>query len=206
MEGKRTVGDYSVIHSMHIGHRDIVLCENTDAKKGEKYLCCYVENVAVFERYLEALVSDDFAEIVKVFGERVSEAAAEIIKETEQANKEIGSNEEITAKKCKAISYDDSIKDKVVVINGSHLRPEFRHASRQLMLCTGGFGSEPHSRGRTCFCTCLYDGRQTSYYRSDILGIIEPEDLPEWAQKGLQEARAQYEQEKAPSKERGEAR
>ena len=200
MEAKRTVGDYSVINSMYIGHRDIVLCENTAAKQGEKYLCCYVENVAVFERYLETLVSDDFAEIVKVFGERISEAAEEIRKETEQANKEI------TAKKCKAISYDESINGKVVVINGAHLRPEFRHASRQLMLCTGGFGSDPHSRGRTCFCTCLYDGRQTSYYRSDILGIIEPEDLPEWAQKGLQEAREKYEQEKAPSKEREEVR
>ena len=74
------------------------------------------------------------------------------------------------------------------------------------MLCTGGFGSQANARGRTCYCISLYDGRQTSYYRSDVLGVIEPEKLPEWAQKGLEKAKEIHEQEKKPPKERGEAR
>ena len=50
------------------------------------------------------------------------------------------------------------------------------------------------------------DGRQTSYYRSDVLGVIEPEKLPEWAKEGLAKANEIREQERKPPKERGEAR
>ena len=55
--------------------------ENPNADKNEWYMCCFVENNAIFERYSEVLVSDDFAEIAKVFGQRVADAAEEIIRE-----------------------------------------------------------------------------------------------------------------------------
>jgi len=190
LEDVRKVGDYTVLHAMYIGHKEVVLCENANAEPNERYLCCYVENNAIYERYPDAIVSDNFAELVKVYGTRISEAAAEIIRETEKANAEVGANQEITPENCKAITYEDSLVNKVIVIRGNILRPEFRHASRQLMLCTGGFGAEPNSRGRTCFCTNLYDGKQTSYYRSDVLGTIEKTDLPEWAKSGLEKAQA----------------
>lgn len=206
MDDKRMIGDYAVLNSMYVGHKEIAICENPKADKGERYLCCNIESIVVFERYTEALVSDDFAEIAKVFGERIASAAEEIIKETEKANEQIGENTEIMQDKCVPITWEDSIENKVVVIKGNILRPEFRHASHQLMLCTGGFGSQPNARGRTCHCISLYDGRQTSYYRSDVLGVIEPEKLPEWAQKGLEKAKEIHEQEKKPPKERGEAR
>ena len=206
MDDKRMIGDYTVLNSMYVGHKEIAICENPKADKGERYLCCYIESVVVFERYTEALVSDDFAEIAKVFGERISSAAEEIIKETEKANEQIGENTEIMQDKCAPITWEDSIENKVVVIKGNILRPEFRHASHQLMLCTGGFGSQPNARGRTCHCISLYDGRQTSYYRSDVLGGLRPEKQPEWAQKGLEKAKEIHEQEKKPPKERGEAR
>ena len=76
----------------------------------------------------------------------------------------------------------------------------------KLMLCTGGFGAQANARGRTCYCISLFDGRQTSYYRSDVLGVIEPEKLPEWAKEGLAKANEIREPERKPPKERGEAR
>ena len=72
------VGDYTVINSMYIGHKEMLF----------------------YEQYLEAQVSDDFAEIVKLYGERVTQAADEIMKETEKVTSEIGMNDEITAKDC----------------------------------------------------------------------------------------------------------
>lgn len=95
MDDKRMIGDYTVLNSMYVGHKEIAICENPQAAKDERYLCCYIENVIVFERYTEALVSDDFAEIAQVFGERISAAAEEIIKETEKANEQIGANAEL---------------------------------------------------------------------------------------------------------------
>lgn len=205
MEDKRMIGDYQVINSMYIGHRDIILGENPDAVKEERYLCCYVEQTSLFERYTEAVASDDFAEIVKIYGERMTRAAEDFIKEEETAKAEIGENEEIANGKCTKITWEESIENKVIVIKGNVLRPEFRHASHQLYLCTGGFGAQPNARGRTCYCTSLFDGRKTSYYRSDVLGVIEPENLPEWAQKGLAKALEINQEERKPPEERGEA-
>lgn len=206
MDEKRMIGDYTVLSSMYIGHKEIAICEDRYAAKDERYLCCYIENIAVFERYTDALVSDDFAEIAKVFGERIASAAEEIIKENEQANEKVGVNAEITSAECTPVNWEDSIENKVVVIKGDILQPEFRHASRQLMLCTGGFGSQPNARGRTCYCISLYDGKQTSYYRSDVLGVIETDRLPQWAKEGLVKANEIKAMEKHPPKERGEAR
>lgn len=151
MDDVKKIGDYSVKYSMYIGHKDIALGENPDADKDERYMCCFVENNAIFERYSEVLVSDDFAEIAKVFGQRVADAAEEIIRENERVGKELGTNEEITAEDCNPISSEDSIENKVVVIKGNILRPEFRYANHQLMLCTGGFGAQANARGRTCY-------------------------------------------------------
>ena len=206
MDEKRMVGDYTVINSMYIGHREIILGENPKAASGERYVCCYAERVLFYEQYLEAQVSDDFAEIVKLYGERVTQAADEIMKETEKVTSEIGMNDEITAKDCKLISSDDAIEDKVIVIRGNVLRPEFRHASHQLMLCTGGFGAQKNARGRTCYCISLYSGKQTSFYRGDVLGVMDKRALPEWAKIGLQNALEIRQNEKSHPNERGEAR
>ena len=206
MDEKRMVGDYTVINSMYIGHKEIILGENPKAASGERYVCCYAERALFYEQYLEAQVSDDFAEIVKLYGERVTQAADEIMKETEKVTLEIGMNDEITAKDCKPISSDDAIEDKVIVIRGNVLRPEFRHASHQLMLCTGGFGAQKNARGRTCYCISLYSGKQTSFYRGDVLGVMDKRALPEWAKIGLQNALEIRQNEKSHPNERGEAR
>lgn len=54
MDDKRMIGDYTVLNSMYVGHKEIAICENPQAAKDERYLCCYIENVIVFERYLLA--------------------------------------------------------------------------------------------------------------------------------------------------------
>ena len=141
-----------------------------------------------------------------MFGQRVADAAEEIIRENERVGKELGTNEEITAEDCNPISSEDSIENKVVVIKGNILRPEFRYANHQLMLCTGGFGAQANARGRTCYCISLYDGRRTSFYRTDFLGVMDEKKLPEWAQRGLEKAKEIHAQEKNPPKERGDAR
>ena len=65
------------------------------------------------------------------------------------------------------------------------LRREYRRATRQLKLCMGGFGASPHSRGSACYCVDLYTGKESRYERMDVLGTIQPEDLPGWAKHGL---------------------
>ncbi len=206
-DDQRMIGDYVVLNSLKIGLKEIVIGENTNALLGERYLCCFAENQTVFEYYEDAVVSDNYSEIVKVFGERIRNSANEMLKEQELAEKTIGDDSELFMDKCDSIRPDDCIQNKVIVINGEVLRPEYRRASMQLMLCTGGFGSQPNARGRTCYCISLYDGKKTCFYRSDALGTIEPEKLPEWAKAGLERAKEIAANEKIPkTKERDEAR
>lgn len=196
----KKVGDWNVLTTIQVGHKEIALGENPNAEKDQRYLCCYVEQAAIWAVYQEGMVSDDFAEIAKLFGERVAQAADEIMKENERIKSQIGDDGEIKKDRCEPLSEQGDLEGKVIVIRGDVLRPEFRHASRQLLLCTGGNGARPMARGRTCFCSYLYDGRQTSFYRSDVLGVIRPDALPEWAKEGLEKAMATWKGNEQPEK------
>ena len=188
---KRMIGDYEVLTSIMIGESEVALCQNPNAPKDEVFLCGYIENNGVFERLNDCMVSDSYADIATVFGERIAEKAEELQKELEHIEKNVGDDTEITAKDCMPISYEDCIEGKVIVLRGDILRPEYKRASSQLMFCTGGFGAQANARGRTCYATHLYDARKTQCRRDDILGVMSEENLPEWAKNGLEAIRQQ---------------
>lgn len=169
---RRMAGDYEIIQAIHIGDREIVLGEKIQDESVEKYMCAFCQQNELFAAYSEVMCSDNYAEIVKMFGERV----------TEQAE-----------------------KTRVAMNKPEVLRREYRRATCQLKLCTGGFGAYPRSRGSACFCIDLYTGKESRYERMDILGIMEPEKLPGWAKHGLltvQQERAKKEQHKGEKEAR----
>ena len=77
--------------------------------------------------------------------------------------------------------------DKVVVINPYIFKDEYKTPEDQLFLAKSGFGCSPNSRGRKVFGQFLKDGEKTHYQRSDIVGILKDEYLPEWAREKLDE-------------------
>lgn len=54
-----------------------------------------------------------------------------------------------------------------------------------------GFGCSPHAIGRSIRCTCLGDGEHTRWNRSDFIGILQENLLPEWAEEKLNELTGQ---------------
>ena len=74
-------------------------------------------------------------------------------------------------------------------------------ATRQIKLCVGGFGASPHSRGSACYCVDLYSGKESRFERWDILGTLEPEELPKWAELGLVDYRQRKKQQQKDIKE-----
>ena len=185
-EEKRMAGDYVIIHAFHIGDREIVLGENPASKDDKRYMCAFCTENSLFASYTEVMVSDDYSELVKLFGERVAEQAEKTRIALSGPKHQGIPNAPITAEGCKAISYRDDLNGKIVVIKPEILRPEYRRATSQLQLCTGGFGASPDSRGTACYCTQLYSGKTSYFQRSDILGTIAPEKLPEWAKHYLE--------------------
>ena len=177
---KRMAGDYEIIQSVHIGDREIVVGENQADTDGLPYLVAYYESNAIIGRYFDAVGSNDFPEIMEIYGQRIMEQAQKTRAELSSPKFQGIDNSPITAEGCTPISHDDDLNGKVIVIKPEVLRPEYRRATSQVKLCTGGFGAHPHSRGTAVFCTEIYSGKQSRFERMDVLGVLEPENQPKW--------------------------
>ncbi len=184
MEEKRMAGNYEVTTAFEIGTKEIIIGEDKTAAPDERFVVANYENNGIFERYVDALVGSDYAEIVKIFAERVKNEAEKVIDEKSKITVDMTP---ITKEGCQVLEADDRIKNKVVVIRADVFKPEYQIATKQLQLCTGGFGAEPNSRGSACFCTNIYSGKESRFERTDILGVIEKDDLPDWAKERLDE-------------------
>ena len=201
---KRMAGAYTIFQSFHIGDQEIVMGERQDAPKGEQYMCAFCEYVANYTRCTQMMISDNYPEIVELYGQRIMEQAQKTRAETRKPKIQGIDETPLKAKDCRPITHDDNIKNKVVIIRPDVLRREYCSATNQIMLCTGGFGASPHSRGTACYCVNLYTGEEYRYERQDILGTLSQKWLPEWARNGLTEYRQKQEDEKARfSKDKG---
>ena len=179
---KRMIGDYTVLSSVNVGEKEIIIASNEQSTDGEKFLCGFVERNDLFELCKECVVSDDYIEIVHTFGSRVANEA-ELFKE--QVKKLDIPITVITEADCIPDHYSKDINGKVIAIDPKVLKPEFQRADRQLYLVTGGFGASANSRGSAVFCTNLHTGKNTRYERMDVMGEVKPECMPDWAKEKI---------------------
>ena len=184
-EAKRMAGPYEITHAIHIGDREIVLGENPADTEGVPYMCAYCEANDIIASYYDSVGGEDYAEIVGIFGERIKEQAERTQEKLRQERLDGEQSILVTEKDCTLITSEDDLNNQVVVIRADVLRPEYRSARYQLRLCTGGFGASPHSRGSACYCKDLVTGKNSRFERRDILGMMEPDELPRWALAGL---------------------
>lgn len=200
-EEKRMAGDYEIIHSVYIGDREIVVGEDLSNTEGNKFVCAYCRPDLIYAVYSEVMGSDDYAEIIQLFGERVAEQAIKTREMFNDLRLEGQDVSPLTIKDCTPISGDDDLHDKVIVIKPEKLRREYQRANYQLKLCTGGFGASPNSRGNACFCVDLFSGKPSRFERYEVMGTLKEEQLPKWAKDGL-EAYRHKQKEKKNEKER----
>ena len=91
-----------------------------------------------------------------------------------------------THEDCDQTGYGFSLKNKVVVLPQSVLPDD--HPG-QLFFCTGGNGANPNPIGRSVFLVSLYTGEHCRFFRSDVLGTLKPDLLPEDAKLQLSQIR-----------------
>lgn len=181
---KRKIGEYTVLSAVNVGEKEIILASNEQSTDGEKYLCGFVERNDLFELCSECMVSDDYIEIVHLFGSRVANEAELFREQVEKLDIPVAV---ITEADCIPDHYTKDINGKIIAIDPKVLKPEFRRADRQLYLVTGGFGASANSRGSAVFCTNLHTGELTRYERMDIMGEVKPDCMPDWAKEKAQE-------------------
>lgn len=89
---------------------------------------------------------------------------------------------------CEPNSFEKlNYEGKVLVLAPDTLKESYWNARAQLWLAHDGFGCRPNAIGRSIRCTCLGDGEQTRWNRSDFIGVLSPDYLPDWAKAKLSE-------------------
>lgn len=90
---------------------------------------------------------------------------------------------------CAPNSREQDFTGKVLVLSPEVLREACWRPEDQLWLAWDGFGCRPNARGRSVRCTCLGDGEMTRWNRSEFVGILKDECLPDWAAEKLAQLR-----------------
>ena len=83
---------------------------------------------------------------------------------------------------------------KVLVLSLDALKESCWSQGNQLWYAHDGFGCHPHAIGRSIRCTCLEDGEETRWNRTDFVGVLQDAFLPDWASKKLKELTGQKNQ------------
>jgi len=175
---KRMAGCYEIIHSLHIGDREVVFGENKTKPSEAKYMCAYCKTNDLFRGYDECRAGDDYLEIMELYTERLMEQIEAVKAEISEKQIPVAT---ITAEQCRKDDLSKSIVGKIVAIRADVLRPEYQTADHQLVLVNGGFGAAANARGSAVFATNLYSGKESRYERHDIQGELKPEHIPHWA-------------------------
>jgi hypothetical protein len=173
---------YEVKQAFRINGKEILLAENQNAKDDQYYLVCNYTNNGIIAEYSIGVSSDDYLEVAQEFTERVSKEAAVV-----QAEINIRGlpKKLFTAKECYPNDYDASIENEVVVIKSEVFSPEYRRGEYQLIWAVSGNGAKANPSGHAIYCYQLNDGTHTRFERFDVLGVIRPECLPDWAAERL---------------------
>jgi len=91
-------------------------------------------------------------------------------------------------KHCIPDSGNMDYKERVLVLRPSTLNDQYKSPDNQLFIADiGGFGCSPTGSGRRVMGHFLIDGEKSEYYRSDFVGIIADEHLPQWATEALEQ-------------------
>lgn len=81
---------------------------------------------------------------------------------------------------CIPDSNTQNYKNQILVLDPEILHRNCRNAQNSLWLAYNGFGCRYGARGRAVFAENLFDGEQSSWDRSDFLGIVKTESLKKW--------------------------
>ena len=192
MEKKRMIENFEIIHSIQIGAREVVVGVSPELE----FMCCFCTQDDIAEHYSEAMSSNDYLEIMKLYADRLKGqiAAVQAQRNTLHIPLDMLSREH----RFPLLDGDD-ITNKVVAVRPTSLRYEYQRADCQLILVTGGSGARSNPRGTAVYGVNVFTGRRTGRWRrGDVLGEVRPECLPQWAKDHLRTIG----REQVPKKER----
>ena len=176
MEEKEYAGDYRIEQSFTFGRHHFVI--GIDENAAEKYLLAERQATAFGYEYTEAVVSNDYLEIVNEFALRIQDEV-EVLRDihSERGSDGIPFGPEA----CREDSSKQNYENQILILNPAYLSPEYRTKEDQLVLAISGFGCAPGHRSHKIYCQCLSDGEKFQIRGNDVLGILDQRFVPHWA-------------------------
>ena len=194
---KRYVDGYLEKHSIQLAGRDVIFAENPKAE--EPYLVCFAKTHTSFGmvEYLDIQRATDYVEAMWLFNNYQATLLHELKSERTEKGLPV---QKLTASDCLPESDDKDWTGRLLIVKPDILAPEYRSAEHQLVMCTGGFGARPNSRGNAVYIKELHSDKQMRYERYQIAGIADPDKLPQWAKQKLAQAERLAQKAKSPDK------
>ena len=192
MEKKRMIENFEIIHSIQIGAREVVVGVSPELE----FMCCFCTQDDIAEHYSEAMSSNDYLEIMKLYADRLKGQIAAVQAQRNTLHIPL---DMLSREHCFPLLDGDDITNKVVAVRPTSLRYEYQRADCQLILVTRGSGARSNPRGTAVYGVNVFTGRRTGRWRrGDVLGEVRPECLPQWVKDHLRTIG----REQVPKKER----
>ena len=202
MDEKRKINNYTVEQSFNVGGREVIF--GVDDTREDPFVVAYAEYFSPMDAYLMS-EPERYKHYLSAMMDYCSRCTEQVKAMQEEHSKFGFSLAPLTAQDCIPCPPDESIIGKVVVMDVSHNRREYRHCAYQLVLAEGGNGASG-GRGSAVFGTCLATGEKARWERYEVLGEIKPEQMPFWAKDALKKMQEQSAAEKSARKRSREAR
>lgn len=189
---------FTKLESFNIKSQELFIGMNEDTAQ---YMVCCLSWDHPKDYYFpfDMAVHDDYLAAVSDYCSRLSSLVKSL--ELERQRRWIR-DRPFSIEDCEPDCHKYNLKNRVVVLNVKALAPEYRSPDYQLMLVIDGYGCHPGTDAHGFYGHDLYTGEVQYSNRKDVLGVLKPERMPDWAKKKLYELQP----ERQPKKERKEGR
>jgi hypothetical protein len=196
MEDKEIISGYIIQTYIWIGHDRVCFGIAEDHRREYPYMMCVYESEGRMFPMCETLhCFDNYPEALCAYANKISECA-KMLEERRASIVGVQDPSCLKEKDVEVVSWDQSIRGRVVAVKESSLMHGYRDISHQLYFVYSGFGVEANSRGRACYGWNLYTGEKCRIERPDVMGIVPEDKLPEFAKKTLETVKEKAQKEK----------
>ncbi len=195
MDEKEVLQGYVIDSYMWIAHKRICFGIAEDQSIEYPYMSCVYESEGYMFPVCDKLhCFDNFPEALTAYANKIIECAKEL--EERRAALAVDDPSCLKEEDLVLVSWEDSIKGKVVAVKECTIAHGERDIAHQLYYVNSGFGVEANSRGRACYGWNLYTGEKCRIERPHVMGIVPKEKLPAYAQKTLEKVKLEIKKEK----------
>lgn len=183
-EEKEIIEGYTVRSSVWVGGKRMIYAKDETEQKEMPYMkCIYTEN-ELFGRYDDAVISDSFEEIMKLFADDIKAEA--ILLEAQNRVDGVRGSACLKSDEVIPMGYDQRIVGEIVAVDPKYLSDGYKSIRNQLYYVIGGFGAEANSRGSACGCIDLNTGKNDRIERFQVMGRVPDDKLPDFAKATLE--------------------